>query len=236
MGTVRRAATKGARAADYIPREALMAAYLTMLAVAMLVPLPLYYLIRRGQNRRRATPPHPAREVLLALFVLFCGALAALLFDGFAPWHWAPQSVGRALAGHLSAGEGVNLVPLRTIGSYLAQAAMSGGRMALSVVNLAGNVVMFVPLGLMLPLLWRRWQRWWKMLLLAVLLPVGVEVVQLALPRGVDVDDVLLNAVGIVLGWGLYLLAARLFPRLRGLAASRAAQGRRDTAAVRPAA
>lgn len=177
-----------------------MTAYLIMLAVAMLLLLPVYLIIRRHLLRKRHSKPFWPREILLAFFVLFCGALAVLVFDGFAPWHWHPNSIAAVLAKRFTTGENINLIPFHIIMRYFVLMDASGGGMNIFAVNLFGNVLMLVPIGFCLPLFWQRWQKWWKMLLVAILLPLTIETIQLLLPRSVDVDDLLLNATGILLG------------------------------------
>ncbi|HEX3220670.1 MAG TPA: VanZ family protein, partial [Candidatus Limnocylindria bacterium] len=53
--------------------------------------------------------------------------------------------------------------------------------------------------------------RWWRVLLVAALFSSAIEVAQLFIPdRSADVDDVMLNAGGALLGYWI-LLIIRLF-------------------------
>lgn len=71
-----------------------------------------------------------------------------------------------------------------------------------------GNFVMLLPLGIYLPLMYKRLQGFIPVLLLCFLVAVTIEVLQLATSfRSVDVDDVLLNTTGAVLGYMLFWLA-----------------------------
>ncbi len=73
--------------------------------------------------------------------------------------------------------------------------------------NLVGNVVVFIPFGFLLPyvLPWAR--NFFVMLLNAFLFVLGIEVFQLFSAFGAfDVDDILLNCVGAVLGYIAYLI------------------------------
>ena len=94
----------------------------------------------------------------------------------------------------------IQWVPLRTMAGQL-----ENPELTLAVINLAGNVAVFVPLGFCLRMALRRAGR---PAVAAVLLGTGVsvlaEVLQLAVgSRATDVDDVLLNALGVALGAGL---------------------------------
>ena len=101
----------------------------------------------------------------------------------------------------------VNLSPGATIGNYL-----RFGDDVLSARNLGLNVALFVPFGLGLAL-WRRWGVV-RVVLVAVVLSVLVEGAQYLLPlgRAVDVDDVLLNTVGALLGALTVVVVRRLVP------------------------
>jgi glycopeptide antibiotics resistance protein len=76
-----------------------------------------------------------------------------------------------------------------------------------AVVNLVGNVVMFVPLGYFPPLLWERFRKLWRCLLWGGMVIVCVELTQFISRVGsCDFDDLLLNVVGITMGYGLHRL------------------------------
>lgn len=72
--------------------------------------------------------------------------------------------------------------------------------------NLAGNVVVFIPFGFLLPYLQERCKRFLVLLLNAFLFVLGIEVFQLFSAFGAfDVDDILLNCLGAGLGWVFHI-------------------------------
>ena len=71
----------------------------------------------------------------------------------------------------------------------------------------------FVPLGLLPPALWQRLRRLWKATLLCCASSCLIEFFQLFIGRSVDVDDVILNTLGGVLGYLLFALLWALFSR-----------------------
>ncbi|HYF63398.1 MAG TPA: VanZ family protein [Herpetosiphonaceae bacterium] len=114
-----------------------------------------------------------------------------LILVGLAFWDWSPG---------LPAARVVNLLPLAGIGESLA----GGGRAIL--INLVGNVVAFVPPGLLLPLA-RRTPALRFTLLGGLALSLGIEVAQwIAGYRVSDIDDLLLNGLGTLCGYGLFRL------------------------------
>lgn len=84
------------------------------------------------------------------------------------------------------------------------------------------NVVLFLPLGFLLPLLWPEWNRPIRVLLFGLSFTVLIEVSQLLNIRNTDIDDVLLNTLGAIIGFLLFWLYARLSKR-----AEQPATGRR---------
>ena len=88
-------------------------------------------------------------------------------------------------------------------------------------VDFVANILMFAPIGLLLVLLLGA-RRWVVALVAAVAFTVLIEVVQLGIPsRVADVNDVLLNAGGALLG----VLAGLLLARVRSGLAARAPEG-----------
>ena len=91
--------------------------------------------------------------------------------------------------------------------------------LSLAVINLAGNVAVFVPLGFCLRMALRRTRRpTLAALLLGAAVSVPAELLQLATgTRTTDVDDVLLNVLGVVIGVALGLCpASRSAGRMAG--------------------
>ena len=77
-------------------------------------------------------------------------------------------------------------------------------------INLAGNVVMFVPLGALLPAANGKLRKFFRTFFLGLGLIVAVEVLQLfTLLGSCDVDDLILNLCGVVLGYALWKLCRK---------------------------
>ena len=72
------------------------------------------------------------------------------------------------------------------------------------------NLLLFVPLGAALPFLCREADDWRRVLCAGASLSLLIELSQLLNNRSADVDDILLNTVGALAGYGLYRLVYRL--------------------------
>lgn len=76
------------------------------------------------------------------------------------------------------------------------------------------NMVMTMPLGVLLPLAFRKYRRFTPTLLAGFFTSLTIEVLQLFCFRTTDIDDLILNTLGTVLGFFLgKLLFSRLWPR-----------------------
>lgn len=74
--------------------------------------------------------------------------------------------------------------------------------------NVAGNVALFVPVGIFLPLFFKRLNSGLRVAMVSAGLSLLVETLQLLTTTGeFDVDDVLLNATGAVLGYCVFRVA-----------------------------
>ena len=106
----------------------------------------------------------------------------------------------------------INLIPFASISDYLFSGSSVVKRFAAA--NVIGNIVAFVPLGAFLPLVRRRTGIWTN-LLVVVCVSVGVEIVQGAFGLGAsDIDDVILNTLGGLIGI-LFFTLLRLLLRRR---------------------
>jgi glycopeptide antibiotics resistance protein len=95
-----------------------------------------------------------------------------------------------------------NFTPFKTIKMYIEYSYKLN-----SAENLLGNIVVFMPFGLLFPLLTESGQNFFVMLLNAFLFVLGIEIFQLFSAFGAfDVDDILLNCLGAALGFGIYRL------------------------------
>lgn len=100
-----------------------------------------------------------------------------------------------------------NIVPLQTLKMYFLHADHFSMRYWL--INVVGNVAVFVPFGIALPYLLKL--RLMRFLVIFMVALVTLELLQLVLHRGsFDIDDVLLNTIGAMMGYMSYRLGALL--------------------------
>jgi glycopeptide antibiotics resistance protein len=100
-----------------------------------------------------------------------------------------------------------NLEPFLTIKRFL----YSKDKINHLLINIFGNIAVFVPFGILLPLCLRK--TFIRILIVFLAGVLCIETLQLVCRRGAfDVDDIILNTVGFLLGWLFYLLGRRFIP------------------------
>jgi glycopeptide antibiotics resistance protein len=81
-------------------------------------------------------------------------------------------------------------------------------------INIFGNVIAFMPYGFFLPLLNRSYRKLYLIVILCILFSLIIEVAQLLLKVGVfDVDDILMNSLGGILGYFSFLITHSIVKR-----------------------
>ena len=167
--------------------------------------LGLFFCLRPVRMRRlqgKGLTSSPRRETVLALFWMYCGGAAIL---GLTP-RWVARSLAGLLQGlpwnpHASPFFSPGSVSLELFKTF-----------SYSTYILVANVVLFIPFGLFAALLWREF-RWWKALILGFDITLFIELWQLFIGRTFDIDDLMLNTLGVFCGFLLALAVRRAFPR-----------------------
>lgn len=126
------------------------------------------------------------------LFWIYIGALVYFLF--FA------EMLGRAGEAR---GYYYNLIPLKEIRRFLVYRDKLGTTAVF--LNLGGNIMIFMPFGFLLPIMSRKLRGFFRVTFLGFELSLAVECVQLVTRTGsFDVDDMILNTIGAMLGFLIY--------------------------------
>lgn len=156
--------------------------------------IPAWVSIRAAAFMERAPRSlSPRREMVLVVFVLYLVIVAAMTIVPLQPK--AVSGVGL-----------VSFIPGRaTIGCYR-QITGTPVEMVSCSMQLLGNILLFVPMGLLLPAVSLRRPSALPILGASLAGSMTVEAIQylqqsIGMRRSVDVDDVILNVVGALIGW-----------------------------------
>ena len=168
--------------------------------VLSLIGTPCWLAFRLYRARAVGHPLSFRREALLLIFVLYlCGVAAATL---------APNHNPRLLAIHTTRVElRPNLASLTCSSALLPTGSKAR---FFCMYNVKGNILLFFPLGILIPLVWRR-LRFWRGIQIAIALSFTIEFLQLLSRewgsyRSADINDVILNVLGASLGMMLVSL------------------------------
>lgn len=63
------------------------------------------------------------------------------------------------------------------------------------------NVLLFAPMGFFLPYLWKEFRVIWKTFLFGFSVSVFIEILQIFTLRATDINDLLTNSLGTLIGW-----------------------------------
>lgn len=164
--------------------------------VVSAITVPCWLVFRLYRHRIRGHRLSLPREILLLAFVVYLSGLAAVTLT--------PNHSSRVIA------EGAGGIELRpNLASLTCSSAIlpSGSDRGFCVRNARGNVLLFLPLGILIPLVWSR-LRPWRGMQIAIATSVGIELIQYLSSawgsyRAADINDVVLNVLGAGLGLAL---------------------------------
>lgn len=183
---------------------------------AVIVVAPLYWFIHRAWHKRKFGSDFKEKrrqcrlnEIIRLLFVCWSAFVLAFVLMPYDFWmkFWKMAAYGRWEARPNPYCLDWNVKPLFVwliSGEYI----LSAGE----VLHMLENVALFVPFGLALPFVRKR-ADFLKTLLAGFLSALALELAQIFTGRGGDIDDLICNTLGAVIGYLLYLLIGKLFPR-----------------------
>ena len=165
-----------------------MLSHLAILALEALLPAVLLVvvtglLLRFAWKERRGQ-----RVLLLEVFVLFLFGVLTV--------------TGVPSLRYLTPDFTINLIPFSEVPQGLPG----------SLLQPVLNMILFVPLGLFLPTLWDKYRVCWRTVLFGGGLSLCIELMQLFNFRTTDLDDLICNTLGTLIGCTLFRLFARRNP------------------------
>ena len=95
--------------------------------------------------------------------------------------------VGLPTVGYIRFDANINLVPFAYLFSDLTNSLL--------------NVALFIPLGIGLPLLWKRFRNPVRTVFFGLLVSAAIEFLQLFTLRATDINDLMTNTLGTLIGW-----------------------------------
>lgn len=138
-------------------------------------------------------------KILIGLYILFFMYLFLMIWEVFIGPYRSYSGIRR-----------YNLYPFKTIIAFLLNANKYNFEVIF--INLIANIITFIPLGFFISVLFRRSCKLINVALSSMLIIICIEMGQFILNVGVlDIDDIILNTVGCVLGFMFYKAVKKLF-------------------------
>ncbi|WP_152656082.1 VanZ family protein [Oceanobacillus sp. CFH 90083] len=156
------------------------------------LPVVLFYVVYKVIKKRF---DYVVNEIINIAFLFYCLVLIYIV------WFFRAHVLFEDIQ--------VNLIPFYSIFSYIYEAYLGVVSIKNVVFNVLGNIVLTFPIGLYL---YFNRNTCGQMVIMSFIIPIIIECGQLFLhvigftTRSVDVDDIILNSTGIILG---YLVAKR---------------------------
>nr|WP_242828219.1 VanZ family protein [Enterocloster clostridioformis] len=76
------------------------------------------------------------------------------------------------------------------------------------------NVLLFIPLGIFVPCLWREYRSMMKTVGLGLMTSLGIEILQIFTFRATDINDLITNVAGTMIGYLIGRMIIKMIPQL----------------------
>jgi glycopeptide antibiotics resistance protein len=143
------------------------------------------------------------RILLIVILITYCAILIKVMVFKDLP----VIRIGHLMLNFGGTQEGpANLIPFKTILPYL----LGEKGFIIAFLNLAGNIVLLVPVGFLVPFAFRS-ITWKKSFVIAIACGFVIEGMQVLLHVGIfDIDDVILNGLGVMVGYWSFLFFQKM--------------------------
>ena len=74
------------------------------------------------------------------------------------------------------------------------------------------NIILFIPLGIMLPFLWKKYNTLRETLFFGFSMSLAIELLQILTYRATDINDLIANTIGAVLGYFVFRIISCIIP------------------------
>ena len=177
--------------------------YVTLvIATLFFIPIMLMRIVYL-QRRDRWPVKSWKKELAIQLFIFYILCLyqiTALRFGG----------IGWNIDNMIARNTRVNMMPVVELWNW----AVKGVWWHLFY-NVIGNFAWFVPLGTLVPALFKGQRKWWRVVWIGAIVSFSIEVLQYILCTGVsDIDDVILNAIGAGIGYIVFKILYSIYELL----------------------
>lgn len=138
------------------------------------------------------------KYALYIIFIIYAFALICVLFGNMT--YLRSRSSDGLLESMDSLSNNINIIPFKTIFQYINALFSNALNRTTIIVNLFGNLIMFMPMGFFVPYFIPKAKKILYFLGIMLSMLVSIELLQLLTTRGIcDIDDIILNLSGALL-------------------------------------
>lgn len=153
--------------------------------------LPVCFLLRKKV---------PLSRQIVYFLVIVC--ILVICSATFLEWMIAALLDGRDI---LVVERSLNITPFK----FITETWLMGKRKQIT--QTIANIIMFMPLGFMFPVAFRKMRKFWKTTICMMLFSFFIEFIQYFVGRSADIDDLMLNTLGGILGYLVFYIFSKLF-------------------------
>ena len=186
----------------------LILSYLNSMVFYNILFLPIYLIDRRThikKNKKKNISINYLYEAILLAFVMYSIAMAS---QTIIPEYEVYIDINNQIKIDIDVGtetSRINLIPFNTLNRYLFMESRTLDNWnVVSLINLVGNSFLFSPIGIVLPLLYKKFDSFKIIFLTGLMTTLSIEFIQIFIKRSVDIDDIILNTIGVIIGYILY--------------------------------
>ena len=173
----------------------------------------LVYLIARGSYicfTFKKVKVQWIKEIIRVLFVIYIFIVISVTLFPIRIWGGLQLDMENLI-------RSINLIPLKSIISNLELIGVAYGgdvqfMIGLIIKNVGGNILLFMPLGFLAPIIWDKFKYFSNAFLLGFTASISVELIQLVITlvggggRITVIDDLICNVIGTSIGFYVYKL------------------------------
>lgn len=164
--------------------------FIGMICLAILF-LPIYFLLRKRISL--------SRQIVYFLLVV---CILVISFATFLEWIIICLLDGREI---FAIERSLNLIPF----NFITETWLMSARKQIT--QIIANIIMFLPMGFIFPIAFAKIRKLWSTTICMMLFSFLIEFIQYFIGRSADIDDLMLNTLGGILGYGIFYVCSILF-------------------------
>lgn len=168
--------------------------YLLRMFPFMILVIPIFIVVRiLFYKINKKVKINLKREVLMLMFYMFLVGLYSQAITG----SFSIKNINL---------NKINIIPFKIfIDTY--QEIFINENINYFIISFLGNIMIFIPIGLLVPIIWKLKDK--TVILIGFLISLSIELSQLFLNRGTDIDDLLFNTFGTIIGLVIYKIISK---------------------------